>query len=315
MMDIVIQTVVLGLAWFVAVNAIASVVSWSIGLSVPALERSERPELLLLIRLFPAVASLIFVAAIFLPSHWVMEPRDADESLGLAWYVLAAAGALLLARSVARAASVAKTGRRLRAGERRADVAFADVHEVEGVSGVSLAGVLRTRVMIGPAVAKHLSAAELEVAVAHELAHRAAFDNLARWSMRCAPDFLGRTRVARRVEQAWHGAAEARADARATHGDRLRAVHLASALVKVARLGGAPGAAPVAMVWSTLHDPALLEWRVKRLVGGAVTNACPRRSRGLVLVAVTFAAIALAASPIFSGLVHRLTETLVSLLP
>ena len=131
MMDIVIQTVVLALAWFVAVNAIfRSVIR--IGLSVPALERSERPQLLLLVRLFPAVASLLFVAAMFLPSHWVMEPRDANETLGLAWYGLAVAGALLLARSVARAASVAKTGRRLRAGERRADVAIADVHEVEG---------------------------------------------------------------------------------------------------------------------------------------------------------------------------------------
>jgi hypothetical protein len=67
------------------------------------------------------------------------------------------------------------------------------------------------------------------------------------------------------------------------------------------------------MVWSTLHDPALLEWRVRRLVGGALTNAGPRRSR--VLVAITFAAIALAASPALSGPVHRLTETLVSLLP
>jgi hypothetical protein len=312
-METVLRTVVLALAWFVAVNATASLASWSIGLSLPALERREQPQLLLLLRLFPAVASLLFVAAMFLPSHWALEPRDANETLGLAWYGLAVAGALLLARSAACAASVATTGRRLRAGERRADVAIADVHEVDGVSGVSLAGVFRTRVLIGPTVARHLSAAELDVAIAHELAHRAAFDNLARWGMRCAPDFLGKTRVARRVEEAWHAASEARADARAIDGDNLRAVHLASALVKVARLGAEADAAPPVTVWSTLHDRALLEWRVRRLVCGAVPEAGPRHSR--MFVSATLFATLLVAVPTFSGTVHRLTETLVSLLP
>lgn len=312
-METVIRTVVLALAWFVAVNATTSVVSWSIGHSLPAFRQRDQPHLLLLVRLFPAIASLVFVTALFLPSHWAMEPRDANETLGLAWYGLAAAGALLLGRSAACAVSVAKTGRRLRVGERRAAVAIVDVHEVGGVSGVSLAGVVRTRVVIGPEVASCLSAAELEVAVAHELAHRDAFDNLARWGIRCAPDLLGHTGVARRLEEAWHAAAEARADTRAIGGDTLRAVHLASALVKVARLGTDRAAAPLSTVWSTLHDAALLEWRVRRLVSGAVPTEGPRHSRAWAT------AILLAILPgtalTFSGTVHRLTESLVSLLP
>lgn len=312
-METLIRTVVLALAWFVVVNAAASVVSWSLGRLLPALRQGERPHLLLLVRLFPAVASLGFVAGIFLPSHWAMEPRDANETLGLAWYGLAAAGALLLGRSAACAASVSRTGRRLRAGERRSTVAIADVHEVDGVPGVSLAGVFRTRVLIGPAITRCLSAAELEVAIAHELAHRDEFDNLARWGMRCAPDFVGYTAVARRLEEAWHAAAEARADARAIGGDSVRAVHLASALVKVARLGTDRAAPPLSTVWSTLHDAALLEWRVRRLVSGIVPANGPRRSRALA-VAVLFT-ILLAAALTLSGTVHRLTEMLVNLLP
>ena len=312
-METLIRTVVLALAWFVAVNAAASVVSWSLGRLWPALQEGNRPHLLLLVRLFPAVASLAFVAGIFLPSHWAMEPRDADETLGLVWYGLAAAGALLLGRSAAYAVSVANTGRRLRAGARRAAVAIADVHEVDGVSGVSLAGVFKTRVLIGPAIASCLSAAELEVAVAHELAHRDAFDNLARWGMLCAPDLLGHTGVARRLEEAWHAAAEARADTRAIGGDTLRAVHLASALVKVARLGTARAAPPLSTVWSTLHDAALLEWRVRRLVSGAVPTDGPRHS-GALAAAIPLTML-LAAALTLSGTVHRLTETLVNLLP
>jgi hypothetical protein len=313
MMETVIRAVVLALAWFVALNATASVVSWSLVRFLPAFRHTNRPHLLLLVRLVPAAASLLFVAAIFLPSHWALEPRDAHETLGFAWYGLAAAGAFLLGRSAVCAASVARTGRRLRAGERGAAIAIADVHEVDGISGVSLAGVFRTRVLIGPAITDCLSAAELEVAVAHELAHRDAFDNLARWGMRCAPDFLSYTAVARRLEEAWHAAAEARADTRATAGDSVRALHLASALVKVARLGTAAPAVPLSTVWSTLHDAPLLEWRVRRLVSGVVTADNPRRSRALV-AAVPFSML-LAAALTFSGAVHRLTEALVNLLP
>jgi hypothetical protein len=311
-METAIRTVVLALAWFVTVNATASLVSWLLGQSRSIL-RTDQPHLLLLVRLFPAVASLLFVAAIFLPSHWAMEPRDANETLGLAWYGFAAAGAMLLGRSAARAASIATSGRRLRAGERPAAVAIANVNEVDAVSGVSLAGVLRTRVLIGPAITESLSVAELDVAIAHELAHRDAFDNLARWAMRCAPDFLCRTRVARRLEEAWHASAEARADARAIDGDILRAVHLASALVKVARLEAGRAVTPRSTVWSTLHDAALLEWRVRRLLSGAIPAAGPRHSRGLAATALV--TILLAASVTFFGTAHRLTEALVRLLP
>jgi len=286
-MTMATRSLVLALAWFAAVNASASILSWMLATGLSSRRQREKSRLLLSIRLFPAIASIVFVGALFLS---------------------------VLVRSSARALETLRIGRRLRIGERRSTVDIVDVHEVDGLKGVSLAGVFRARILIGPSVAHELSSAELEVAVAHELAHRQAFDNLARWAMLCAPDFFGSSRAARRVEQDWHAAAESLADARAVRGDSLRAVHLASALVKVARLAAQGPAAPPVPAWSTLNDPPLLERRVRRLVTGAVPLATSGRPR-IVPAAVTLGASLLVAVPAFAGMVHRLTETLVNLLP
>lgn len=304
---------VLALAWFAAVNACASILSWMLATGLSSPSQREKPRLLLAIRLFPAIVSIVFAGVLFVPSHWALEPRDANETLGLVWYGLASAGLLLLIRSTARALAIVRTGRQLRLGERPSTVSVAAVYEVDGLRGVSLAGVFRTRILIGPSVARQLSPAELEVAVAHELAHQHAFDNLARWSILCAPAFFGRCRAARRLEQDWHAAAESLADARAVRGDSVRAVHLASALVKVARLAAEGPADLLVPTWSTLNDPPLLERRVRRLVTGPVPVATRAHSR--ILLAITIGAALLIAIPTFAGPVHRLTETLVSLLP
>jgi len=314
MMAMATRSLVLALAWFAAVNGGASILSWMVATGLSSPRQREISRLLLVVRLFPAVASIVFAGALFLPSHWALEPRDANETLGLAWYAVAFAGLLLLLRSSVRALEVFRTGQCLRIGERRSTVHAADVHEVDGLRGLSLAGVFRPRILIGPSVARELSLAELEVAVAHELAHRQAFDNLARWAMLCAPDFFGSSRAARRLEREWHAAAESLADARAVRGDSVRAVHLASALVKVARLAALEPAAPLVPAWSTLNDPPLLERRVRRLVTGAVPLAASRRSR-IVPSVMTLAASLLVVVPAFAGMIHQLTEALVNLLP
>jgi hypothetical protein len=314
MMAMATGSLVLALAWFAAVNASASILSWMLATGLPSRSQRENPRLLLAIRLFPAIISIVFAGALFMPSHWAFEPRDANETLGLAWYALASAGLLLLIRSAARALAILRTGRWLRLAERPSTVSFADVYEVDGFRGVSLAGVFRTRILIGPSVARQLSSGELEVAVAHELAHRDAFDNLARWGLVCAPAFFGGCRAAQRLEQDWHAAAESLADARAVRGDSVRAVHLASALVKVARLAAEGTADRLVPTWSTLNDPPLLERRVRRLLTGAVPVATSGRSR-LVPAAVTLGASLLVAVPAFAGMIHRVTETLVNLLP
>jgi hypothetical protein len=312
MMEIVVRSIVLSLAWFAALNLVASAVSAVASAILLRRPATVRPRLLLVLRLLPSVGSFVFAIAMFLPIQWVLEPRDAAETLGLVWYVLAAAGAGLLARSAGRTARIARLSRIMRRGARPCPLA-SNIDEVDGLPGVSLAGILQPRILVGRKVTTELTAAELDVAIAHEMAHRDAHDNLARWGMACAPDFLSGSRVAQRLEHDWHVAAESRADAVAVRGDRVRAVHLASALIKVARLSAAWSPAMPVAVWSTLNDSDLLERRVRHLVNDALPVAEPlggwgsRTAVGLVAVMIALPAVA---API-----HRVTEALVAFLP
>ncbi len=311
MTGMALRTVILALAWFACVNAFFSLCAVVLVRLVRLRQEFLRPGILVAIRLLPASVSIVFVAAMFLPVHWVSEPRDAVETFGIAWYALAAIGAAVLLRSVHRSIAIARASQFMIAGMRgRMD--SADTYEVEGLPGVSLAGIVNPRILIGSGVKLRLSRAELDVAIAHEVAHREAFDNLARWAMLCAPDFLCRSAAAARLEHAWHVAAESRADTRATAGDHTRAVHLASALIKVARLSASSSHRAVPS-WSTLNDSELLEWRVQRLLtGGRCENPSFPPLGSLI---ATLAVSVLIAAVVFGGPIHRLTEALVAVLP
>jgi hypothetical protein len=311
-MRMILSTLVLTLGWFAAINVVASMLVWvRCGRSVSS-DRAPRASSLLVIRLLPAALSILFAAGVFLPAHFLFEPGEARETFGLVLYVLAATGGCLLIRSSARALGLWRLGQHLRRRERDA-VSFAPgIVEVSGHTGVSLAGVIAPRILIGPDVVRELTSEELDVAIAHELAHRDAFDNLARWAMACAPDLLGLCGRARRIEQAWHEAAESLADGRAVDGDRVRAMHLASALIKVARLSASAPAGPMP-AWSTLNHPPLLEQRVRYLLTGPQAPAPPS---ALTAAAVLTTAAGLIAIGTAAGApIHHLTEGLVKLLP
>jgi hypothetical protein len=211
-----------------------------------------------------------------------------------------------------RAVALARADRRLRAGE-RASTAVPGVAESSDVPGIALAGLLRTRVVLDPEAAAALKRPEIDVAIAHEDAQRRAFDNLKRCAFYCAPDFFGSSRMAKHVERAWHAAAESLADARAVGEDDQRAVDLASALVKVARLTANLSSAR-SPVWSTFNDPTLLTERVHQLTSGApAAPPCrPVRTACAALALVIGTALLV---PVLSGAIHTFTEAAVAFLP
>jgi hypothetical protein len=308
------NAVLLALAWFAAVNAALSTLTWIVARRLPR-GPATSPGWLLALRLFPALTSLLFVGGVFAPAHWRFEPRGGDEAFGVGVHLVAAAGAVILARAAWRAVAATRAGWRLRVCHGRPPLQVADgfeVFEVDGLAGVSLAGVVRPRILVGPAVRATLTRGELDAAVAHEVAHGASRDNWKRLAVFCAPDLFGPTEAARRLEAAWSAAAECEADARATAGDHRRAADLAAALVKVARLGAQ--ARPPFPAWSSLHDEPLLAARVQRLVGAGLP-AAGRRQPWTAVATGVIALAGLAAGFLAAYDLHLLTEVLAHSLP
>jgi hypothetical protein len=315
-MTIPASAVVLGLAWFAGVNLIASVFALAAATWLPDAIAVDvrRARQLLALRFFPAAIAATVAVALFAPAHVLLEPADVEERYGVLPLGLAVIGLVLIARSVWRTARIAAASIRLAIYARRhaADRRTATL-ELPLLPAIALAGVFRPRVIIGSPARQALTMEELDVAVAHELAHRHAHDNLTRVLMACVPDLFSLTPAARRIERLWEAEAECLADARAAAGSAVRASRLASALVKVARLRSSDAAWSPG--WSSFHHAALLETRVLLLVqrprqqpSRADRSSAPA---GTVVVALVVAAWT-AGVP---RALHAITERLLAVLP
>jgi beta-lactamase regulating signal transducer with metallopeptidase domain len=177
---------------------------------------------------------------------------------------------------------------------------------------VALAGVRRPTLFVARQVLDTLSPDELRVAVAHEAAHRRAWDNVKRLWFCWSPDLLGCSPIGRWLEREWAAAAECAADRRAAAGSPRRGVALAGALVKVSRMAVAPS--PGTSLFSTLHERGDIADRVSRLVAPGPARHPAFRKRlfaGTLLVGV-------AAGPWLSqswAAIHAMTEACLRLLP
>jgi len=287
--DPMFNELLLTFAWFAAVNAVVSI-AVAIGARCFA-ERigadPSRARHLVLTRLAPAAIAAITALGIFLPAHMKLEPMRDDEWLGPVTLCAGMLGIALILRSAHRFAwTCYRTARLARDASHNFRKGRVVAKEVPLLPGIALAGIVSPRILVGSPARRLLSEGELEVALAHELAHQQTGDNFTRVLMYCAPDFLVGTKAARRLETLWAGEAECLADAAAVGGSPRRAARLASALVKIGRL------ASTGHHWSpelsAFHHPALLELRVRRLVSD--TPVQPGSARWLRLAAVISAA-------------------------
>jgi len=260
-----LSATVLTLAWFGAMNAVGSLAAWAAFETVrrraAATGRAPGAQVLFAIRMAPVVVAALFAFGVFLPVHLADESREGTEYFGVLWYALAALSVLLVGQSTVRTVGALRACRALR----RSWQTTAALVEDPGMPGMSLAGIFRTTILVGRPVREALSGDELEVSLAHELAHQHARDNAKRFAMFASPDVFSVTGASRRLERMWNAAVECEADAVAVNGDPARAANLASALLKVARLAGASTPAPGSPLWSTFYQRALLEVRVRRL--------------------------------------------------
>jgi len=268
-------------------------------------------------RVLPCVLGAGAVLFFCVPSYLWLEPQASSERIGWACLALALLGAACWIGSVARVARAFAASLRFRRAWQEAgretllpgESSKAVIVEKDAPL-LALAGVMRPRLVVSRAVLRNLSTEELHLALQHESAHRLAHDNLKRLFFLLAPVPIPFFRVFASLEQSWAKLSEWAADDEAVRGDSQRALSLAAALLRVARMGAAPR---LSFLHTSLcagdHD---LSARVDRLlrVQPLQTKPLPRaRSVAIGSTLGTAACIALfLVWPATLSSVHRLLE-------
>lgn len=277
-------------------------------------------RLLLAVRLFPLALSLFVVFGLCLPSYLLLEPDLSVERIGWACLAAALAGALAWAISIGRATLAASGSfaclRRCRGlgSEIRLRGESLPVSVIEGEAPLLvLAGLVRSRIVLSGAVLRSLPSAQLAVALGHERAHAVSRDNLKRLLLLLAPDPVPFFRGLERLDRTWAKYAEWAADDRAVAGDAGRSLSLASALVRMARLGVGNRPAPLMASLLTADDD--LSARVDRLLrpDAPAPRRCDRGAwaLGVALAAAFTLLLTVMLQPATLDSVHLLLEHLI----
>lgn len=270
-------------------------------------------DFLLLMRGVPLAAAVLVTALLVAPSFLLLEPRVADEPFGIGALVLAIAGVAIVFCGVLKAMFALKVSSRsiaesVRQARVAGSISAVPLFRVTPTAhGLTVAGVLKPRVLISDAVESLLTSRELQTALRHELAHVRRHDNLKKLFLRVIafPGMEG-------LESAWLHATEMAADDAAVCSPD-QALDLASALIKLSRL--TPAAPAVLLTTALAQSPAAsVNARVERLIAWDNLRLTPTRrySRLYILCAGLGAAVALAWT--YGALlqqVHSLTEWLV----
>lgn len=235
------------------------------------LKPSSAARLLFTVRMLPFTLTLFAVLAFCIPSYLWLEPEATGEKVGFVCVLTAVLGAAIWTLAIMRVVhAVRGTARFLHRCERHGEPI-----EMPGESAPALllkdkspvlavAGVVHPRLLISRRVMRGLTAEQIDAALSHERAHRASGDNLKRFLMLLAPDVLPSLRGFAALEQRWAKAIEWAADDQASAGDPRRALSLADALVKVAKMGSKPQLSYLSS--SLMADDHDLSERVDRLL-------------------------------------------------
>jgi Zn-dependent protease with chaperone function len=211
---------------------------WLLRHSSGPLPARRRASLLFALRLAPLVLAAIMTVGFVLPAFVRFEPRSTNEDLNLGLVALAACGLFAVTMVSVRFVRLAAATRRLRrhwlssAQRLHVNGISFPVYSVDTPSGLlAVTGIFRPRIFVGRRFAESLSPQELEAALAHEIAHVGAFDNLRQALLRTTrPPFW-------RGDAVWTSAAEIAADEAALLSG-TSVLDLAAALIKAGRLGG-----------------------------------------------------------------------------
>jgi Zn-dependent protease with chaperone function len=256
------RLVILSLALFFVVHVfVTGAVSFLAPSVIRRLNRSKpAANLLFLLRLLPASLALLAVAMLCIPSYLELEPEATLERVGWVSLLAAMLGAAIWCVSIIRTGRAIHNSSAWVRNCERAGIATSlpginlPVLVIKNRSPMFvLAGILRPQLIVSQGVLDTLSSAQLTAVLRHEDGHRSAHDNLKRLLILLAPV------SSKLLDRTWANQAEWAADD--SGADRL---HLAEALVRVARIGAMP--ASPAMVSSLIAEERNLAARVERLL-------------------------------------------------
>jgi Zn-dependent protease with chaperone function len=319
------RLVCLSLASFFLVNGTAGAATALSSSAAMRFAERMRPRsaarFLFVLRMLPSVLGLTAVLGLCVPSYLWLEPQIESERVGVACLLLAGLAGAACSRSLIRTARAMRQSARLRkewlhlgsgVSPEESPAVVDEKAMVIQKKGplLALSGIFRPRMVISRGVLTELSKEQLDVAVRHEIAHRDSRDNLKRLLLVLSPEFLPFANGFAALEKTWARLSEWAADDEAVQGDSQRALSLATALSRVARMGARPRL-------SALHPSLLpadqdLSARVNRLLRVEplpMKKVPPTRSR-VILRGLCFIACALMLVGIPATLpyVHRLLE-------
>lgn len=185
-------------------------------------------------RVLPLIGAFLAVGFFTLPSFLYLEPRVAQERIGIAALTLATSGAAVLLVGFLNCVSAWLNTSRLITSclkcSRRLETATGmPVFQILSDSPlIFVAGLWSPKVLVSTGVLTLLEPDEIGAAIRHEIAHVDLRDNIKKMVLRFCPFPLLRS-----LECEWLRAAETAADDAAT-GNEETALSLASALVKMA---------------------------------------------------------------------------------
>jgi Zn-dependent protease with chaperone function len=315
-----LRGIAVSLTFFVLLYSLLSalvVVTWR---SLKLLHTTEqsRAGLLLALRVFPLVASVVITFAFVVPSFQILEPRSVDEGMGAMPLALGACALLLIAcgcfRVVTAQTQTSRVVARWLEGAQPLNMDATAENETQTVTfcarreapPLTLVGFHKPRVLVSESTLALLNHDELHIALKHEIAHMRSRDNLKKLVFRFCP-FPGMAKL----EGTWSQTAELAADDAAV-SKMNDAVDLAAALVKLSRLVPVD-AAPVCTVGFVTGS---ISARVARLLAwneGDAGKSQAMRIRPWYAIPPIFAALALIFATYGPALTltHEVTEWLV----
>jgi len=290
-----------------------------------------RARAVFFLRVAPAGLSLSLAVLLLIPAYVVYEPRVTSERVSLKLATMAMIALVGIGLALFRGLAAWRATRRLMADWK----AHGKAVRIDGIGVraylidhsfpiIAIVGALRPKLFIAGRVLDSLTPEEIIAALAHESGHLAMRDTLKRGILRACRDMLLMVPCGRSLDSAWADASECAADEYAAREGRERALDLASALVKIARMipGGARPTIPAGAFLLGDENSASVKWRVHRLVQLASSDTRPTLQTGLFknilfwLSAACFVILLtiIASAPIVLFTVHSLIERVVLVL-